>query len=83
MDTTKHCEDKNLDVLTGTNPVPTPCDTVLKIPELRELILSFLNNSSSRLADLKHCALVCQIWQRYFLVFISRCPLLSPVSFWY
>ncbi|KAF9545159.1 hypothetical protein EC957_011229 [Mortierella hygrophila] len=54
------------DVPESTNPVATPCDTVLGIPELHELIINFMNRSSSRLKDLKHCALVCRHWRSYF-----------------
>ncbi|KAF9145413.1 hypothetical protein BGX30_009025 [Mortierella sp. GBA39] len=72
MDTTKHSKDKNKDVPKSTNPVPTPCDTVLGIPELHELIISFMSSSSSRLKDLKHCALVCRHWQSYFKSYVWK-----------
>ncbi|KAF9332415.1 hypothetical protein BGZ91_011712, partial [Linnemannia elongata] len=55
---------KNKNVLKSTNFMPLSCNTVLGITELRELILSFMNSSSSCLKDLKHCALVCRLWQR-------------------
>ncbi|KAH7041869.1 hypothetical protein BKA57DRAFT_156942 [Linnemannia elongata] len=76
MDKTKHSRDKsrikNKNVLKSTNFMPLPCNTVLGITELRELILSFMNSSSSCLKDLKHCALVCRLWQSYFRPYVWK-----------
>ncbi|KAG0279222.1 hypothetical protein BGZ96_002022 [Linnemannia gamsii] len=53
----------NRDTLKRTSSALTPCDRVLGLPELQELIFSFVGSFS--IAESKKCTLVCRRWRSH------------------